>query len=124
MRQTTNLFLINDQPMLVPDADIGFSYEDIDAADAGRDESGFMHRIMVRCKVGAWSFSYAHLTEPEKAYMEGIFGNAATFSFTRPDPVDSSRSVTTKCYRSAYGISWRSARTGLWNGYSFKIIEC
>lgn len=124
MRETTNLFLINGKPMLVPDAEVGVSYEDLDAADAGRDESGVMHRIMVRCKVGTWSFSYAHLTEEEKNYMEGLFGTAATFAFTHPDRLDAAKQAVSTCYRSKYGISWRNARTGLWSGYSFNIIEC
>lgn len=110
--------------MLVPDADVGFSYEDIDAADAGRDESGYMHRIMVRNKVGSWSFSYDHLTEDERAYTEDLFGSAATFTFTRPDRLATGKTVSSQCYRSQYGLSWRNARTGLWNGYSFRIIEC
>ena len=33
MRETTNLFLINGQPMLVPDADVSVSYEDIDSEE-------------------------------------------------------------------------------------------
>ena len=69
VRKTTELFLINGKPLLVPDEEVGFQYEDLDAADAGRDESGFMHRIMVRNKVGSWSFSYEYLTEEEKNYI-------------------------------------------------------
>lgn len=124
MRETTNLFLINGKPMLVPDADISVSYEDIDSADAGRDEKGYMHRIMVRCKVPSWSFVYDQLTEEEKQYTEGLFGDAATFSFTHPDRLDAAAAVTTKCYRSGYGIAWRNARTGIWKGYNFRIIGC
>ena len=122
MRETTNLFLINGSPMLVPDADVQVSYEDLDAADAGRDESGVMHRVMVRSKVGSWTFSYAYLTEEEKNYMESLFANLVTF--TRPNTLDSSQQVASTCYRSKYGLSWRNARTGLWSGYSFRIIEC
>lgn len=124
MRDTTNLFLVNGKPMLVPDEQVQISYEDIDGADAGRDESGYMHRILLRSKVASWGFSYAHLTEEEKRYMETLFGNGATFSFTHPDRLDASKTVTTACYRSQYGISWRNARTGIWNGYSFRIIQC
>ena len=69
MRATTDKFKINGAPMLAPDADVGFSYEDLDSADSGRDEGGFMHRIPVRYKVGSWSFPYANLTEEEKAYI-------------------------------------------------------
>lgn len=124
MRDTTNLFLINGKPMLVPDAQVQVSYEDIDGADAGRDESGYMHRIMLRCKLASWGFTYSHLTEEEKAYMESLFGEDATFSFTCPDRLEADKSVTKQCYRSKYGISWRNARTGIWNSYSFRIIEC
>ena len=37
-------FLINGQPILVPDADVELSYQDLDAGSAGRDESGVLHR--------------------------------------------------------------------------------
>lgn len=124
MRATTDLFKINGSPILVPDAEVEVNYEDLDAADSGRDESGFMHRTMVRVKVASWKFTYSHLTEEEKQYMETLFSSAATFQFTHPSRVDASISETTKCYRSKYGISWKNARNGLWSSYSFSIIEC
>lgn len=124
MRATTDRFTINGAPMLVPDAAVTVSYEDLDASDSGRDESGFMHRIMVRCKVGSWKFEYAHLTEEEKQYMENLFPDAANFQFGHPSRRDAGVMEETLCYRSKYGISWKNARTGLWSGYSFSIIEC
>lgn len=124
MRATTDKFKINGVPMLVPDEDVGMSYEDLDSSDSGRDESGIMHRIPVRYKVGSWSFSYDHLTEEEKQYMEGLFPDAADFEFTHPDRMNASVAATCRAYRSKYGISWKNARTGLWSGYSFNIIEC
>ena len=124
MRETTNLFQINGIPMLVPDMPVGMSYEDVDGSDAGRDESGYMHRVMVRCKVGVWSFTYSHLTEAEKRYMESLFGEEPTFTFTHPDRTDSPLLVQTQCYRSKYSLSWRNARTGLWTSYGFNIIAC
>ena len=124
MREKTDLFMVNGKPLLVPDAQVQCSYEDLDAADAGRDEKGYMHRIMVRNKVASWSFSYNHLTEAERSYMESLFGTAATFQFTHPDRLDASKAVTSKCYRSKYTISWRNAKTGLWSGYGFTVIQC
>ena len=124
MRATTELFKINGVPMLVPDSEVGVSYEDLDSADSGRDESGAMHRVPVRYKVGSWSFSYNHLTEAEKQYMESLFPDAADFEFTHPDRLDASVPVTSRAYRSKYSISWKNARTGLWNNYGFNIIEC
>ena len=124
MRPTTNQFLINGKPMLAPDAQVGVSYEDLDSADAGRDESGVMHRIPVRYKVGSWSFTYHHLTEEEKCYMEQLFPDAPTFSFTCPSRLDASKSQTVQAYRSKYAISWKNALTGLWSNYGFSVIEC
>ena len=124
MRPFTNLFRINGKPILAPDTGVTVNYEDLDAADSGRDESGVMHRVVVRYKVPSWSFSYDTLTEAEKRYMESLFPEAPTFTFTHPDRSDSFRTVDTECYRSKYGIAWKNARTGLWSGYSFQIISC
>ena len=124
MRAMTEYFQINGAPMLVPDAEVAMSFEDLDAADAGRDESGFMHRIMMRHKVGSWNFTYGHLTEEERQYMENLFPETDTFLFRHPSVRDAEAAEETVCYRSKYGISWRNARTGLWSNYSFTIIEC
>lgn len=124
MRPTTDLFLINGSPMLIPDEEVGFNYEDLDDSSSGRDENGVMHRIVARYKVGSWSFSYDHMTEEEKNYMEGLFGETPTFQFTHPSRLNSSVLETTTCYRSKYSLDWRNARTGLWSGYGFNIIEC
>lgn len=124
MRKTTDRFLINGVPMLVPDADVGVSYEDLDSAATGRDESGVMHRFLVRSKVAVWSFSYSHLTEQEKAYMEGLFGDSGVFTFTHPARLDATKAESTQAYRSKYSISWKNARTGLWSSYGFQIIQC
>ena len=88
MRKKTELFLINGVPMLAPDSEVGMSYEDLDSADSGRDESGVMHRIPVRYKVGVWSFSYSHLTTPELQYLESLFPEAGEFDFTHPSRLD------------------------------------
>lgn len=124
MRATTNLFKVNGKPLLVPDEEVAVNYEDLDSSDSGRDESGVMHRSVVRFKVGSWKFEYSHLTEEERKYMESLFPNAATFQFTHPTRADATKTETTICYRSKFGISWKNARTGLWSGYSFSVIEC
>ena len=110
--------------MLAPDEEIGISYEDLDASDSGRDESGVMHRIVVRQKVPSWTFSYNHLTEEEKQYMESLFSNTAWFYFGHPGRLDSSRQEITMCYRSKYSLSWKNAVTGLWSNSGFHIISC
>ena len=124
MRNTTELFLINGKPMLAPDEKVQVSYEDLDDSNSGRDEAGFMERQVLRYKLPGWSFSYSHLTEEERQYMENLFRDADTFTFTHPTRADASKTEDTLCYRSGYDISWRNARTGLWSGYGFSVIEC
>ena len=111
------LFLIDGQPMLLPDRDVEVRYEDIDAAAAGRDESGVMHRIPVRQNVCSWTFTYSLLTREQKQYMDSLFAGKATFRFT-------CGGETRTCYRSGVTVTWRNAKTGLWRGYGFSIIEC
>ena len=123
MRSETYLFTVNGKPLLAPDAEVSISYSDIDGADAGRDQNGVLHRSVVRYKVASWEFAYSNLTGEEKAYLEGLFPDAPTFQFSHPDRQDPSRQVTTECYRSQYGITWKNARTGLWSGLKFQIIE-
>lgn len=124
MRQEMDSFLINGKPLFTPDANVGFSFEDLDDAASGRDEGGYMHRFVVRYKVGTWSFTFATLTEEEKNYIESLFPDAPTFEFTHPDRNDSSRLVTDTCYRSKFSLSWFNARLGLWKNYKFNIIQC
>lgn len=124
MRAFAKMFRVNGQPMFAPDADVSVSYADLDADDSGRDEAGVMHRIVVRYKMGVWSFEYGSLTEDEKRYMERLFGDVPDFEFTHPDRVCADREVTCRAYRSNYGIVWHNARTGQWKNYKFNIIEC
>ena len=123
MRSFTYLFQINGKPMLTPDS-VTDTYTDLDGQDSGRDESGYMHRIVLRSKVLAQAFTYTNLTEEEKQYMERLFPDSATFQYTHPDRVQKDKEVITQAYRSNYGIVWKNARTGLWKNYKFNIIEC
>lgn len=124
MLKFTNIFRINGKPMFAPDADIAISYSDLDSEDSGRDEAGFMHRIVIRRMMGTWSFSFFGITEEEKRYMESLFDGLDEFDLTHPDRLDAEKEVTTRCYRSKYSITWHNARTGLWRNYKFNIIEC
>ncbi|MBQ7345038.1 MAG: hypothetical protein IJW45_03120 [Oscillospiraceae bacterium] len=124
MRGFTELFLVDGQPLLVPDADVAVAYSDIESEDSGRDEMAVMHRIVLRQDVGCWSFQYGSLSEEEKRYMERLFQGKAVFDFTHPDRVQGDREVTVRAYRSGYGIVWHDARKGQWRDYKFDIVEC
>ena len=122
MRSKTHRFAINGIPMLAPDGPVSVSYSDLDGPDAGRDLNGILHRSGVRYKVASWEFTYSNLSDEEKRYLEALFPDAPTFSFTHPARLDASQAETTVCYRSRYGIAWRNAVTGLWSELKFQII--
>ena len=122
MNSLTELYQIDGAPMIAPDGDMEMSFEDIDGADAGRDESGVMHRLMVRAKVGKWSFCYSFLTAQEYAYMCSILPQEGSFIFTYPGA--DGQAQTCRAYLSNYSIVWRCARTGDYRNLKFNIIEC
>lgn len=124
MRTLTDLFTINGKPMFAPDEEIEVKYNDLDASDSGRDESGYMHRIVVRYKLGTWSFVYSNISEEERMYMESLFPDEPDFIFGHPSRLDPSVQEETTCYRSNYGIAWKSAGMDIWKNYKFNIIEC
>ena len=113
MRPFMNSFLIN-----------AVTYTDLDADDTGRDEMGYMHRIVARYKVGTWPFMYSTLTAEEKRYMESLFEDAPDFEFTHPDRLDATKRVPPRAYRPTYKTPGLKAKLGLWKTYGFNIIEC
>ncbi len=121
---TTDLFKINGKPLLPPDEDVSMSLEDLDSSDSGRDESGVMHRCVIRHKVRTWSFVYDHLTQAEYAYMLGVIPNTGTFTFTHPRLDDCTQTEETTAYCAKYSIVWHSARTRDYRNFKFNIIEC
>lgn len=124
MRQKVNFYQVDGIPMLAPDAEPEFSFADLDASDSGRDESGVMHRIMVREKVGTWSFSYAHLSDEELACLRDLFAGKAQFAFTHPVLGNSGTTETCTAYMSQCSVLWKNQRTGQWRNFQFNIIQC
>lgn len=118
------LYLINGEALPLPDAGVEMSFEDLDGSDAGRDEAGFMHRSLLRRKLGVWNFVYSYLTQQEFTRLQSILPEGGTFSFTYPDPADPTASKTVTAYLSKYGISWYNATTGQYRNLKFSIIQC
>ena len=114
-------YQIDGRPMLVPDAGVGISFTDLDADDTGRDESGYMHREVLRERVRTWSFSYAFLTHEEYQYIMSLFSGKPTFTF-----YEGSSSITADTLASVYGflpgdgvsdadfseVTWNTCKTG------------
>ncbi len=124
MNTVTDLYQIDGKSMLAPDMGVEMSFADLDSADSGRDQSGVMHRIMVRSKVGVWNFCYSFLTQEEYAYMLGILPKTGHFTFTYPKPEDCTQTETCTAYLSGYSIVWQSNRTKLYRNLKFSIIAC
>lgn len=115
-------YQIDGKPMLVPDADVSLSFADLDSSDSGRDESGVMHRVVARYRVGTWGFNYSALTAEEYKYIRSLFDGKSEFMFTYRD-LDGYQ-VETKAYCSNDSITYHNARLGLFKNLKFSIIEC
>lgn len=115
-------YRIDGEPMLVPDEDVSLSFADLDSSDSGRDESGIMHRIVVRERVATWGFNYSQLTAEEYRYMRTLFAGKPEFTFTYRD-LDGYL-VETRAYCSNESITYHNAKLGLYKNLKFNIIEC
>lgn len=115
-------YLVDGKYLPAPDADVEVSFSDLDDGDAGRDESGVMHRIVVRRRVGSWTFQYSVLTEETYRYIRELFRDKDTFTFTYRQPEGDMRSVTAYC--SGDSITYHNARLGLYKNLKFSVIEC
>lgn len=124
MRSKVDFYQVDGVSMLVPDGEPGFSFADLDAADSGRDESGVMHRMLVREKVGSWDFTYDYLTDEELTYLRDLFAGKAQFSFTHPVLGSSGETESCTAYMSQCSAVWKNRRTGLWRNFTFTIIQC
>ena len=115
-RPRLNTLLINGKPLPCPDADVVISESDLDSEDTGRDESGYMHRHVLRKKVKTWEFPYKFLSAADYDYIRSLISES-TFS------VDF-WGVQTTAYCSSTSASLRNVVTGDYRDFSLKIIEC
>ena len=122
MRSYDNDFLIDGKPILVPDEGVEIGLEDLDSDESGRDESGVMHRIVLRYGVMTWKLSYSSLTLEEWKYMRGLFAGKAEFTVKTLDLDGTEKTYTAYC--SKMSLALHNKKTGRFKGLSFSIIEC
>lgn len=115
-------FLIDDKPILVPDADLTWEYNDLDSEETGRDESGVMHRIVVRDGVRKCALQYESLSREDYLYMKSLFAGKAEFEVKYKD--HDGQVSTFRAYHSNHSITVHNARTGEYKNYNPSIIEC
>lgn len=121
IRSYDTQYKVDGLPLLTPDEGVELSLADLDASDTGRDESGVMHRIVVRERVATFGFSYAVLDAEDYAYLQSIFAGKASFTFTYPQ----NRALKTcKAYCSKTSVVLHNNRTGLYKNLKFNVIEC
>lgn len=122
MRKFYDDFLIDDKPILAPDAGVELKLTDLDTEDSGRDESGVMHRIVLRKGVRTWDLSYAALTLEEYRYMLSLFENKAQFRVRFRNPWGQEECVD--AYNSNHSILLYDLRRGVCKNLKFTVIEC
>lgn len=115
-------FLIDGKPMLCPDNGVILEENDLISNDCGRDEAGFMHRIVIRKGIKTWRFIYSVLTAEEYVYVKSLLQNKADFVFTFKD--DEGTIQQTRAYSTQTSVSYWSARRGLYKDFEFEINEC
>lgn len=120
-RKKVDFYQVDGVPLLAPDADPAFTFTDLDASDSGRDESGIMHRIVVREKVATFGFSYALLDREDYALLESLMAGKAEFAFGYTGADGQSRTITAYCSKTSIVLK---SRDGLYKNYKFNIIQC
>ena len=113
---------INGNPILVPDAEVELEWNDLDSSTSGRDESGVMHRKVLRHRVPKFSFSYSTLTRQELAYMHGLVKGLVSFQFTYRDMEGTLQTI--KAYNASDSVTWYDAQRGVYKNYKLSIIGC
>ena len=121
MRKLYHGFRVDGSPLLVMDADMEISVEDLDSSESGRDESGTMHRIVLAEKTIV-TIHYSILTLREYKYIMSLFRGKADFWFTWMDENGNLRSY--KAYCSKRTATLHNRKLGIYKNMSLKIIEC
>ena len=122
MREFDRDFTIDGRAILLPDAGVEISLEDIDSAESGRDESGVMHRIVLREKVRKYSLTYSSLNREEYLYTMSLISGKPTFKVVKLEPSGGTVSFTAYCTK--VGITMQNKLTGIYKNLKLNIIEC
>ena len=122
MRKPYYDFLIDGKPVLMPDEGISITAADMEAEDSGTDESGVLHRFLLREKVLGFSLSYDVLTHEEYRYMRSLVAGKSSFRVKYRDPDGKQLQLTAYC--SGYSLALHNVRLGLYKGLKLDIQEC
>lgn len=122
LRSYDDSWTVDGLPMLSPDEGVENTQNDLDAEDSGRDESGYLHRIVIREKVNTWGFTYKVLTSEEYSYLMSLFAGKSTFIFGYLDMDGQIKECEAYCSKNS--ITIHNPRTDIYKNLKFNIIEC
>ena len=113
MRDITELFTVDGQGILVPDAPVTVQLTDIEGESA-RDRSGMLHRtVLRRCK--SWEFTYSRITDENRQYLLTLL-TPGVFPFTHPQGEST-------CYCKEVSADFHDATAGVWKNLRFRVEE-
>ena len=98
-------YSIDGKPLLAPDMNVNITENDLDGGASGRDESGFMHRYIIRSGIKTFEFVYAVLDAEDYMYLRSLFAGKASFVFEYRNPDGSV--TTTHAYSSKRRVMLR-----------------
>jgi len=119
---TEALLLIDGVQILPPDADVQLQLRDLEDCASGLDESGFLHRRLLRSGLKGWSLRYSFLSRAQYRYMESLFAGKAAFTVTYVDADGGEKTCT--AYRTHHTVTVYDARRGWYRSYGFDILQC
>ncbi len=122
LRVLSSHYKVDGKPMLEPDLGVEISEADLDASDTGRDESGVMHRVVVREGVRTWNFAYGLLDLEDYSYIKSLFQGKPLFTFTFPN--EDGTTATATAYCSKRSITLYNHTNGCYKNLKFSVIEC
>ncbi len=112
-------FLIDGHPILVPDEGVQITEKDI--VISGTDESGVVHREILRPNVLSVSLLYAYMTLEEYRYMRSLVSGKAHFPVSFLDIDGQNRTITAHCDK--IPISLYNKVVGLYKNFVMTITE-
>lgn len=117
-----NAWKVNDTAIYTPSKDTKIEYDSLAASESGRTEDGIMHIAWIRRQIAKINLVYPVMTKSEAEHLLGLL-QGQEFSFTYPDPVLGSRTISAYASNSSYDYHTDAVGEGLLTNVSINIIE-
>lgn len=111
----TQLYQIDGAPIVAPNAGVKLGLTDIEAPETGRDESGFLHRTVLRTGIATWQLCYERLTRQAYEYMQSILPRTGSFAFTHPACQSAGSTLSRCCLAGAESVCKTTAAGICWD---------